>query len=272
MVVNYLKSLICKGVLCWLVLLPSTIHAELSAENWPMIKERFFNHRSISPTNLIQIIAPLGAENAAQVPVTLKASNQLQDPIKSIYLLVDANPIPMVAHYQFPLSFNALELSTRIRMENDSHIRAIAETESGVLLMASTIVNAGGGCAGAVPEDETIVRENAGKIKFQINPPYKLHETASASLQIKHPMYTGLQFDTKTKQLKPAFYIQHADIMFEETNVMQIDFNVGTAENPHLSFKFDLPPSHHQTGVNKVHIKLSDNEHKIFNHTINLKP
>ena len=272
MVVNYLKSLICKGVLCWLVLLPSTIHAELSAENWPMIKERFFNHRSISPTNLIQIIAPLGAENAAQVPVTLKVSNQLQDPIKSIYLLVDANPIPMVAHYQFPLSFNALELSTRIRMENDSHIPAIAETESGALLMASTIVNAGGGCAVTVAEDEAIVRENAGKIKFQLNPPYKPQKTASATLQIKHPMYTGLQIDAKTKQLKPAFYIQHANIMFEESSVMQVDFNVGTAENPHLTFNFDLPATHHQTNVNQVHIQLLDNERKSFSYTINLKP
>lgn len=272
MVVKYLKSLICKGVLCWLVLLPSTIHAELSAENWPMMKERFFNHRSISPTNLIQIVAPLGAENAAQVPVTLKVSNQLQDPIKSIYLLVDANPIPMVAHYQFPLSFNALELSTRIRMENDSHIRAIAETESGALLMATTIVNAGGGCAGTVAEDEVIVRQNAGKIKFQINPPYKMHETASATLQIKHPMYTGLQLDAKTKQLKPAFYIQHADIKFEQTSVIKVNFNVGTAENPYLNFKFDIPKSHHQASVNNVHITLSDNEHNVFSHTINLKP
>jgi len=272
MVVKHIKALICTGVLCWLVLLPSAVHAELSAQNWPMIKERFFNHRPINPTPLIQVIAPLGAENSAQVPVTLKVSNQLQDPIKSIYLFVDANPVPMVAHYQFPLSFNALELSTRIRMENDSHLRAIAETESGALLMATATVNAGGGCAGTIAEDESIVRENAGKVKFQINPPYKMHETAAATLQIKHPMYTGLQLDAKTQQLKPALYIEHADIIFEEASIMQIDFNVGTAENPHLTFKFDLPKTHHQTSVNNVHIKLSDNERRVFIHTINLKP
>jgi len=270
--VTRIKALILKVLLCSLVLLSGTVNAELSAQNWPMIKERFFNHRPINPTNLIQVIAPLGAENAAQVPVMLKVSNQQQDPIKSIYLLVDANPVPIVAHYQFPLSFNTLALSTRIRMKNDSHIRAIAETESGALLMASTIVNAGGGCGGTVAEDEAIVRENAGKIKFQLNPPYKPQKTASATLQIKHPMYTGLQIDAKTKQLKPAFYIQHANIMFEESSVMQVDFNVGTAENPHLTFNFDLPTTHHQANVNQVHIQLLDNERKSFSYTINLMP
>jgi len=272
MVANRLKALGYKIVLCWLVLLQSTAYAALSDENWPMVKERFFNQRPVTPTHLIQVIAPLGAENAAQVPVTLQVSNQQQDPIKSIYLFVDANPIPMVAHYQFPISFSTLALSTRIRMENDSHIRAIAETKHGALLMATAIVNAGGGCAGAVVEDETLVRENAGKVKFQLNPPYKLHETASATLQIKHPMYTGLQIDTKTKQLKPAFYMQYADIMFEQTSVMKVEFNVGTAENPYLNFKFDLPTSHHHMSVNKVHIILSDNEHKAWTHTINLNP
>jgi len=94
--VTRIKALILKVLLCSLVLLSGTVNAELSAQNWPMIKERFFNHRPINPTNLIQVIAPLGAENAAQVPVMLKVSNQQQDPIKSIYLLVDANPVPIV--------------------------------------------------------------------------------------------------------------------------------------------------------------------------------
>lgn len=272
MATNYYKALGYVIMLCGLVLMHSTAYAALSDENWPMVKERFFNQRPVTSTHLIKVIAPLGAENAAQVPVTLQVSNQQQDPIKSIYLFVDANPIPMVAHYQFPLSFNTLALSTRIRMENDSHIRAIAETEQGELLMATTIVNAGGGCAGAVAEDEAIVRENAGKVKFQLNPPYKLNETASATLQIKHPMYTGLQTDTKTKRLKPAFYMQYVDILFEQTTVMKVEFNVGTAENPYLNFRFDLPTSHHHTHVDKVHIQLSDNEQKAVTHTIHLTP
>lgn len=238
----------------------NTSHAELSEQNWPLIKEAFFSQRSINNTDLMQVTAPLGAENAGQVPVTLMVKNQANDAIKSIYILIDANPIPIAATYKFPHAFNQLTLATRVRLDSDSTIRAIAETQSGALLMATARVNAGGGCAGAVSEDEAAVRASAGAIKFQLNPPYRLHESASATLQVKHPMYTGLQTDAKTKQNKPAFYVKNTDIQFDGISVMQIIFGVGTAENPNVKFEFDLPVGLLKQTVQKVEIITQDNE------------
>ncbi|MCX7190547.1 MAG: quinoprotein dehydrogenase-associated SoxYZ-like carrier [Methylotenera sp.] len=242
--------------------LVSTCQAELSAQNWPLIKEAFFQQRPINTTDLIQLTAPLGAENAGQVPVSLQVKNQEKDAIKSIYIFIDANPIPLAATYKFPKYFNQLTLSTRVRLDSDSTIHAIAETQSDALLMATTRVNAGGGCAGAVSEDEAVVRANAGAVKFQLNPPYKLHEVASATLQIKHPMYTGLQTDVKTKQTKPAFYVKNTDVKFDGLTVMQIQFGVGTAENPYVKFKFDLPTGFLIQAVQKIDITTQDNEGK----------
>lgn len=238
-------------------------HAELSEKNWPLIKEAFFSQRPIENTALMQVSAPLGAENAGQVPITLIVKNQANDAIKSIYILIDANPIPLAAIYKFPNVFNQLTLSTRVRLDSDSNIRAIAETQSGHLLMATARVNAGGGCAGAVSEDETAVRASAGVIKFQLNPPYKLHETASATLQIKHPMYTGLQTDAKTKQAKPAFFVKNSEIKFNNIPVMQVLFGVGTAENPSLKFEFDLPLGLIKQPVQQVQVSTQDNEGKL---------
>lgn len=242
----------------------NTCYAELSEQNWPLIKEAFFSQRPINNTDSIQVTAPLGAENAGQVPMTLKIKNQPQDAIKKLYILIDANPIPLAATYQFPEYFNQLELSTRVRLESDSMIRVIAETVKGQLLMAYTPVNAGGGCAGAMAEDEAMVRKSAGKIKFQLNPPYKLHETASATLQIKHPMYTGLQTDAVTKKIKPAFYAKDVDVEFDKTKVMHIEFGVGTAENPHVNFNFDLPENLISKPVQKINVTVRDNEANIF--------
>lgn len=248
----------------FIVLFSSQSYAELSEKNWPLIKEAFFQQRPILISDLMQVSAPLGAENAAQVPMTLKVKNQPQDAINKLYIFIDANPIPLAATYHFPQYFKQLELSTRVRLESDSMIRVIAETVKGQLLMAYTPVNAGGGCAGAVVEDEAIVRKSAGEIKFQLNPPYKLHETASATLQIKHPMYTGLQTDAVTKQIKPAFYAKEVDVEFNQTKVMHIEFGVGTAENPHVNFNFDLPDNLISKPVQKINVKVQDNEAKIF--------
>ena len=245
-------------------LIASHCHAELSEQNWPLIKEAYFSHRTINNTDLIQVSAPLGAENAGQVPVTLMVKNHAKGAIKSIYIFIDANPIPLAATYKFPHAFNQLALSTRVRLDSDSTIRAIAETQSGELLMATARVNAGGGCAGAVSEDEAAVRASAGAIKFQLNPPYKLHESASATLQVKHPMYTGLQTDAITKQTKPAFFVKNTDIQFDGVSVMQIIFGVGTAENPNVKFEFDLPAGLLKQTVQKIEIITQDNEGKII--------
>jgi sulfur-oxidizing protein SoxY len=246
----------------------SVCHAELSEKNWPLIKEAFFSNRPIGNTELIQVTAPLGAENAGQVPVTLKVQNQINDAIKSIYIFIDANPIPLAATYQIPHYFNQLNLATRVRLDSDSTIRAVAETQSGALLMATARVNAGGGCAGAVSEDEVVVRASAGTIKFQLNPPYKLHETASGTLQIKHPMYTGLQTDAKTKQTKPAFYIKNADVKFDGETVIRIMFGVGTSENPHVKFEFDLPADLMKQSVQRIEVFTVDNEGKTVNNEL----
>lgn len=251
------------GILALAILTPSLCLAERSEKNWPLIKEAFFNQRTINSTEIMKVSAPLGAENAGQVPVTLTVQNQSKDAIKSIYLFIDANPIPLAATYQFPQNFNQLMLSTRVRLDSDSIIRAIAETQSGALLMATASVNAGGGCAGAVSEDEATVRASAGVIKFQINSPYQLNKIASATLQIKHPMYTGLQTDAKNKQTKPAFFVKNTDIKFDGKIVMQIEFGVGTAENPYLKFEFDLPADLVRQPIQHVEISTQDNEGKL---------
>lgn len=241
----------------------STCRAELSERNWPIIKEAFFQQRHISSTDLIQLSVPLGAENAGQVPITLSVNNQLQDAINKVYIFIDANPVPLAVTYHFPQFFNQLTVSTRVRLDSDSNIRVIAETLSGRLLMSTARVNAGGGCAGSVTEDDAVVRASAGTIRFQLNAPYKLHETASATLQIKHPMYTGLQTDAKTRQRKPAFYVKNVDIRFDELSVMQMMLGVGTSENPYILFNFDLPEGLIKNVVKKVDITTEDNDGKV---------
>ena len=246
----------------------STVHAEVNENQWPLIQESYFSNRQVFVSDFLKISAPKGAENSSQVPVSIYLKNQKAHPVKRLYLIVDANPIPLVAEYVFPHLFAELKLSTRIRMEGDSNVRLIAEDEDGKLWMAATRVNAGGGCAGNISDDESEARVNAGKIKFQKNSPYKFNQVASATLQIKHPMYTGLQYDSKTKDKRKAFFIKKAQILLNESSIFLVNFGLGTAENPYIKFEYDLPENFLVHSHESLVIQHEDNEGRVLEEII----
>ncbi len=213
--------------------------AELNDSAWPAVRESFFAGRPIVGSSLIRIEGPRGAENGAQVPVTLTVGTALNaaDAITKVTLLVDANPKPLVGVYHMPPAGGLSQISTRIRLDTDSYVRAIGETADGRLVMASTVIHAGGGCAGAVKDDAAVL-ESAGRIKLQTIPPIRFSQPNTAVFMIKHPMYTGLQHDAVTGTTKPAFFIQSVSFRYEGELVMQAELGVGTAEDPYLRFDY----------------------------------
>jgi len=241
--------------------------AEASDKIWPVMQESFFAGKTLEDAPFIKLEGPKRAESGAQVPLTITIDKSLtaSDSIKKVYLIVDANPIPMVAIYHFtPLSGKA-QISTRIRMEVDSYIHAVGESADGKLYVASTIIRAAGGCGGAVDGDDTAIRASAGKIKLSADTPVKFGETNTATFLIKHPMFTGLQRDLVSGGYKPAFYIQKVAFTYNGKPVMQADFGVAVAEDPYLRFNY-LPE-----GAGTLEVKADDNEGKSFTHQLEVK-
>ncbi len=242
--------------------------AESDPTKWPVVKEAFFNKRDISDAPFIKLTAPHRAESGAQVPIEIFIDKPQSDAdaIKNIYLIVDANPIPLVATYHIKDMIGKFRLATRIRMEMDSYVRAIGETEDGKLVMASIEIRAAGGCGGNVDNnDEAAIRASAGKIKLNVNEPIQLGETNSATFIIKHPMRTGLQRDLVSQGYVPAFYIQKAIFTYNSTPIMVVDFGVATSEDPYL--RFDFVPSNN--GI--LEVNATDNEGKNFSKQLELK-
>lgn len=241
--------------------------AEASDKLWPVVKEGFFAGRTIEDSPLIKLEGPRRAESGAQVPITLTVDKPLTDAdaIRKVYLIVDANPIPLTAIYHFtPLNGRA-QISTRIRMETDSYIHAIGETADGKLYMTAIQIRAAGGCGGPVEGDDTAIRAAAGKIKMNVESPVKAGEPTAATFMIKHPMFTGLQRDLVSGGYKPAFYIQKVAFSYNSKPLMHIDFGVGVAEDPHLRFFF-VPD-----GPGSIEVQADDNEGKSFSHTAEVK-
>ena len=240
---------------CLMLSLQGTAWAEASDKLWPVVKEAFFSNRTIEEAQFIQITGPRRAESGAQVPVTLTVDqSQSPSPIKNVYIIVDANPIQLAATYRLTELLGNLQLSTRIRMETDSFVRAIGETADGKLYMSVIPIRAAGGCGGTVDGDDAAIRAAAGKIKLNVETPVKFGEPSHATFIIKHPMFTGLQRDLVSQGFKPAFYINKTIFTYNNQQIMEADFGVGTSEDPYL--RFDFVPK----APGMLEVKAEDNE------------
>jgi sulfur-oxidizing protein SoxY len=242
-------------------------HAESDPSKWPLVKEAFFAQRPMVDAPFITFVAPRRAESGAQVPLEIAIDQTQADgnAIKTLYLLVDSNPIPLTATYHLTDKLGKFKLATRIRMEMDSYIRAVGETADGKLFLASVEIRAAGGCGGTVDGDEAAIRASAGKIKMNVESPVKFGDAASATFIIKHPMRTGLQRDLVSQGFVPAFYIQKAAFTYNNESVMNVDFGVGTSEDPYLRFNF-IPKAPGVLAVNAF-----DNDGKEFSHQTEVK-
>ena len=241
--------------------------AEAEDKFWPAMKESFFAGKKIEDGSFIRLDAPKRAESGAQVPLTLTIDKPVTgaDAIKKVYLLVDANPIQLAAIYHFtPLNGQA-QIDTRIRMETDSYIRAIGETEDGRFFMSTTVVRAAGGCGGALEVNMAEIRANSGRIKMSTSEPLKKGEINQATFRIKHPMMTGLQRDLSTGGFWPAFFIRKVGFTYNGQPLMHADFGVAISEDPYLRFNFvpDAP--------GKIEATAEDNEGRVFTQGIEVK-
>ena len=88
--------------------------------------------------------APEIAENGAVVPLSISFDGQ----VKNIAVLVEENPAPLAAFFEFgPKS--AASVSTRIKMGDSSLVHAVAQTADGQLIgVAKEVKVTIGGCGG----------------------------------------------------------------------------------------------------------------------------
>ena len=81
-------------------------HAESDPKKWPVVKEAFFAGRTITDVDYIKFTAPRRAESGAQVTIEIRVDQSQTggNPIKNLYPLVDANPIPLASTYHLSVS------------------------------------------------------------------------------------------------------------------------------------------------------------------------
>jgi sulfur-oxidizing protein SoxY len=227
-----------------------------SDATWNSLKTDIFGQRSIDAEPAVTLVAPKRAEDAALVPIDIHVAIPDADPrsVQAVTLVVDENPSPLVATFKFGEGSRKFDLSTRVRVNSYSFIRAIAETSDGKLHMTKAIVKAAGGCSAPAVKDPAEAKANLGKMRFRV-----FTDTASneAQVQIRHPNYSGMQMDQITRLYTPAWFVQTLSVSQGAKLLFSMDGGISVSEDP--TFRF----SYHPNGQ-AVTVEAKDTEGNVF--------
>lgn len=208
---------------------------------WQRVRASLFQSRSITTgEDVISLDVPVRAEDAALVPIAIKTRFP-QTPARSIdkiYLIIDSNPSPVAAIFQFtPLSGQA-DIETRVRIDEYTHVRAIAETNDGHLHMTTRFIKASGGCSAPPGKDAQAALANLGRMKFRVEGDAAGNRPVLAQLMISHPNNSGLAMDQVSRLFTPAHFVRQVRITYDGELVMSADLDFSISENPNFRFYF----------------------------------
>lgn len=226
---------------------------------WQELKGDVFGDRTIqADSDLVRIEAPKRAQDAALVPVDISIDpKKAPAGVKSLTLIIDVNPSPVAATFTIGKDAGVTHLSTRVRVNDYSFLRAIAETPDGKLYMTKTFVKASGGCSAPAVKNMDEAKKTMGQMKLR---QFAAADGKAPELQlmIRHPNNSGLQRDPLTQYFIPAHFIQTLTISQADRPILSMEGGISISEDP--NFRFDYKPE----GSGEIKVEAVDTEGKKF--------
>jgi sulfur-oxidizing protein SoxY len=232
-----------------------------SEKIWAALKGDVLGDRPILlDTGLIRIEAPKRAQDAAIVPVDIYIDPAKASGVKKVTMVIDVNPAPVAATFQIGKDAGVTHLATRVRVNDYSWLRVIAETESGELHMSQTFVKASGGCSAPAVKNSKEALASMGQMKLRQFAPPKESMTKAQELQlmIRHPNNSGLQRDPLTQYFIPAHFVQSLSILQGERLILSMEGGISISEDPNFRFDFAVH------GTDDIRVEAVDTDGKVF--------
>ncbi|MEA2838586.1 MAG: sulfur-oxidizing protein SoxY [Bradyrhizobium sp.] len=231
---------------------------------WPGLARDIFNNRPINDgAGVIAIEMPVRAEDAAIVPVTLRTMLPRGDirRVVAITLVIDQNPAPMAARFEFGPDASVSEISTRVRVNNYTDVHAVAELSDGQLYMTKTYVKASGGCSAPAAKNAEEAKGRLGQMRFRQFAKAgegPVSGAREAQIMIGHPNNSGLQMDQVTQLYTPAFFVNELRVWQDDTLVLAMEGGISISEDPNIRFTY-IP-----NGAKLFRVEAKDTEGHVF--------
>jgi sulfur-oxidizing protein SoxY len=244
---RFIRSAIVAGLAA---ILGVAVHASARADDaaiWDGIRTDLFGTREIADgAGKITLDAPYRAEDASTVPLTIRLPAEFAKDVKALTLVIDKNPSPVVATFTYGDAAGTGErvLATRVRIDQYSDVRAIAETADGKIFMTTKFVKASGGCSAPAGKDPEEAAKTLGKMKVMTA--FKDPDSAAiqeAQVMIKHPNSSGMQMDQLTGLYIPAHFVDKVEVKTGGKVIFTMTGGISISENPNFRFTYQGNPS-----------------------------
>ncbi|MCF8481948.1 MAG: quinoprotein dehydrogenase-associated SoxYZ-like carrier [Rhodospirillum sp.] len=215
-------------------------------------------------TALFTIDAPYRAEDAATVPVVIHQMD-LSQTITDLKLVIDENPSPLAASFHFGSAMHPLELETRVRVNQYSNLRALAETPDGIF-MHGRYIKASGGCSAPATKDSAAALKGIGKMRLRVFEPTSEEARSTgwreAQIMIRHPNYSGLQMNQLTQLYIPALFIHELTVRQGDDLLFSMEGGISISENPVFRFGYK------DNGSPTLRVHAVDTEGNVFDEVL----
>jgi sulfur-oxidizing protein SoxY len=231
---------------------------------WPGLVQDIFNNRAMNEGDgIIAIEMPYRAEDAAIVPVTLRAKLPPGDArrVLAITLVIDQNPAPMAGRFQLGQDSSVSEISTRVRVNSYTDVHAVAELSDGKLYMTKTHVKASGGCSAPAAKNADEAKARLGQMRFRQfakSGEGPASGDREAQIMIGHPNNSGLQMDQVTHLYIPPFFVNELRVWQDDSLVLAMEGGISISEDPNIRFTY-VP-----NGAKRFRVEAKDTEGHVF--------
>ena len=236
--------------------------AQTGDDPWPGLRKDLFQQREIfDEDGAVLLEAPVRADDAALVPVTVRMPAASAGSVRKLYLIIDKNPAPVAATFEFGKAAGGGEqmLSTRVRIDMYSHVRAVIETRDGRLHMAAKFVKAAGGCSAPALKDMDQALAGIGRMQVRSFDAARMSlPTREAQVMIRHPNYSGLQMNQVTGLYIPAKFVSEITVKHGSELVFQMEGGISLSEDPNIRFSYEA------NGKDGLEVTAKDTDGKVY--------
>lgn len=225
-----------------------------------VLKQQYFQDRPISSDQaIVELRLPVRAEDSGVVPISVNAKipQTAERYVKTVYVIIDKNPRPLAGTFHLTPEAGRADLAMRLRINEFTHVRVIAEMNNGDLHMDSGYTRASGGCSEPPPFLQLQEsRKRIGEMKFRASKEGgdAAEDVALGQLIISHPNITGMQLDQRTRAFIPAEYVTKVEIRYNGTHILTAETDISISEDP--SFRFFFKPK----GGGSLEARMTDSK------------
>ena len=219
---------------------PAAAQSAQSEDPWPDLKTAFFKDKPVvEDPAVVSLDAPVRAEDAALVPMTLSIHMPPGDPrrVVKLSLIIDENPMPLAAAFTLGEKAGVTSIATRVRVNSYTNVHLVAELSDGSLHSATRYVKAAGGCSAPMVKslDEAVATLGQTKFRLLPNAPEGHRE---AQIMLRHPNNSGLQMDQVTHLYTPARFINQLTVNQGDDLIFSMQAGISISEDPNFRFSY----------------------------------